>query len=101
MVQINIDFFSNTTSGKKYDKSTQERSDDPEIRSVLENSEDLLKYLKSTEYEIGRLQGNVTRKILRNGQEITEEQARELLIDSSGKINFPDYEVDLSAGLQR
>ena len=93
-----FDFFSNTTSGKKYIKELIARSDDPEIRSVLENSDDLLKYLKSTEYEIGRLQGNATRKILRDGQEITEEQARELLIDSSGKINFPDYEVDLSVG---
>ena len=93
-----FDFFSNTTSGKKYIKELIARSDDPEIRSVLENSDDLLKYLKSTEYEIGRLQGNATRRILRDGQEITEEQARELLIDSSGKINFPDYEVDLSVG---
>ena len=93
-----FDFFSNTTSGKKYIKELIARSDDPEIRSVLENSDDLLKYLKSTEYEIGRLQGNPTRRILRDGQEITEEQARELLIDSSGKINFPDYEVDLSVG---
>ena len=44
------------------------------------------------------MQGNATRRILRDGQEITAQQARELLIDSSGKINFPDYEVDLSVG---
>lgn len=95
-----MDYFTNTTQGKKYIKELIRRSDDPDVRAVLNNEEDLLKYLKSAEYEVGRLQGNQTRKILRGGQEITEEQAGQMIRNADGSFNFPDYEVDLTMGAE-
>ena len=83
--------------GKKYIDDLIKRSDDAEARAVLNTDSGLLKYLKSAEYEVGRLQGNPTRKIMRDGAEITEQEARELISNADGYV-FPDYEVDLTAG---
>ena len=92
-----LQFFTENTAGKSYISEFIARSDDPSIRSILKDKDELSKYLKSVEYEIGRLQGNETRKIFREGQEITEKQAREIIFDGE-RIVYPDYEVDLSVG---
>tara|TARA_R100000781_G_scaffold115019_1_gene88520 strand:+ start:360 stop:6386 length:6027 start_codon:yes stop_codon:yes gene_type:complete len=92
-----LNFFTETTSGKKYINELISRSDDPAVRSVIENKDELFKYLKSTEYEIGRLQGNQTRKVFREGQEISEQEARQLIVQGENYI-YPDYEVDLALG---
>jgi len=96
-----LEFFTNTTQGKKYIDDLIKRSDDPDARAVLKNKDQLLKYLKTAEWEIGRLQGNPTNKILRNGQEITEREARELLTNGNGEYVYPDYEVDLNMGASK
>jgi len=93
-----LKFFTETTQGKKYINELIRRSDDSEVRAILKDKNQLMKYLKSAEYEIARLQGNESRKILRNGQEITEVQAREIISGPSGELVFPDYEADLSLG---
>ena len=93
-----MEFFSNTPQGKKYIENLISRSDDPEIRAVLQNKDQLLKYLKTAEWEIGRLQGNESSKILREGVEISEQEARKMLRDGNGDFVFPDYEVDLNIG---
>lgn len=96
-----LEFFTNTTQGKKYIDDLIKRSDDPEARAVLKNKDQLLKYLKTAEWEIGRLQGNPTSKILRDGVEITEQEARKMLRDANGSFVFPDYEVDLRLGASK
>ena len=83
--------------GKKYIDDLIKRSEDVEARELLNTEEGLRKYLKSAEYEIGRLQGNPTMKIMREGAEISEQQARELIESAEGYV-FPDYEVDLTQG---
>jgi len=93
-----LEFFTETTQGKKYITDLIKRSDDPDARSVLKNKDQLFKYLKTAEWEIGRLQGNPTSKIMRDGAEITEQEARNMLRDANGGFNFPDYEVDLNMG---
>ena len=93
-----LEFFTNTAQGKKYISDLIKRSDDPEVRTVLQNKNQLMKYLKTAEWEIGRLQGNKTSKILRDGAEITEQEARKMLRDGNGEFVFPDYEVDLNVG---
>ena len=44
-------------TGKKYIQDLIKRSDDPDVRAVLNNDDKLLSYIKATEYEIARLAG--------------------------------------------
>ena len=96
-----LDYFTNTTQGKKYIDELIRRSDDPDVRAVIQDKDQLLKYLKTTEYEVGRLQGNPSMSISRNGQAITEQQARDMMRTADGSFNFPDYSVDLSMGAKK
>ena len=88
------------TGGKNYIDELIKRSEDDAARKLLLSDEGLMQYLKTAEYEIGRLQGNPTMKIFRNGQEITEQQAREIT-SLNNEYVFPDYEADIFTGSQQ
>jgi len=84
-----FDYFKNNPQGKKYIQELINRSDDPDVRAVLNNDDKLLSYIKATEYEIARLSG-ANKKILRGGREISEQDAREIV-----GLEYPDYESDI------
>ena len=72
------------------------KENEQETRSNVNKTLDNMEYVTVMAKEAVR--DAISTRCASLAQEITEEQARELLIDSSGKINFPDYEVDLSVG---
>ena len=102
-VEEAVKYFTETRHGKKYIQDFINWSDDPGTREMLLDEDNLRLWLGNIEWEIGRLQGNPTKKAVSQftGNEIRlESQLRELMTNAEGITKYPVFSADLTQGSQ-